>query len=94
MRISVWGPAPELAPLAIRRGGSGTRAARGRVRRQSASRAQVFRGEPAPGTAVEGPALWALAEATLLVPPGWSGEVDRFGNVLLERDGSGTAGRR
>ena len=50
---------------------------------------QVFRGEPPPGTAIEGPALWALPEATLLVPPGWSGEVDGFGNVLLEREGAG-----
>ena len=36
----------------------------------------VFGGEPPPGTAIEGPALWALPEATLLVPPGWRGEVD------------------
>ncbi len=41
----------------------------------------VLRGEPAPGARVSGPALCALPEATLLVPPGWSGEVDEQGTV-------------
>ena len=47
---------------------------------------EVFRGEPAAGTRIAGPAVWALPEATLLVPPGWRGEVDRFGSARLERD--------
>ena len=37
----------------------------------------------APGTRVRGPVLCALPEATLLVAPGWSGEVDEFGTVKL-----------
>ena len=49
-------------------------------------RAPVFRGEPRPGTVIAGPALWALPEATLLVPPGWHGEVDRYGSAVLERE--------
>ena len=45
--------------------------------------ARVIRGEPAPGTAIEGPALCALPESTLLVPPGWRGDVDAHGTIQL-----------
>ncbi len=45
--------------------------------------ASILRGEPTPGTHVTGPALCALPEATLLVAPGWSGEVDEFGTIRL-----------
>jgi N-methylhydantoinase A/oxoprolinase/acetone carboxylase beta subunit len=34
---------------------------------------------------VEGPAVCPLPEATLYVPPGWSGEVDEWGTVHLRR---------
>jgi N-methylhydantoinase A len=52
---------------------------------------QVIGGAPSPGTAISGPAVVELPESTLLVPPGWSGEVDPTGTVHLrsERDGSG-----
>ncbi len=36
------------------------------------------------GTQVRGPALCAMPESTLLVPPGWSGVVDEHGTVVLE----------
>jgi len=49
--------------------------------------ATVWRGALAPGTRVEGPAICELPEATLAVPPGWSGEVDPSGTVVLERGG-------
>jgi len=45
--------------------------------------ASVLRGELPPGTHVSGPALCALPEATLLVPPGWSGEVDEHGTIVM-----------
>jgi N-methylhydantoinase A len=45
----------------------------------------IFRGAPPPGTRLEGPAVVELAEATLLVPPGWSGEVDRTGTIQVRR---------
>jgi hypothetical protein len=32
---------------------------------------------------VSGPALCALPEATLLVPPGWVGQVDEQGTITL-----------
>ena len=35
--------------------------------------------------AVEGPQVVALPGATAWVPPGWSGETDRHGTLILER---------
>jgi N-methylhydantoinase A len=44
---------------------------------------EVLRGAPAPGTAVRGPAVVELPESTLLVPDGWSGEVDETGTIHI-----------
>jgi N-methylhydantoinase A len=58
------------------------------------TRSATFHGEPidlrvlkapAPGTRIDGPAVVELPEATLLVPPEWSGEVDDAGTIRLER---------
>jgi N-methylhydantoinase A len=38
------------------------------------------------GSRVEGPAIVEFAEATCAVRPGWAGEVDEVGNLVLERD--------
>jgi N-methylhydantoinase A len=46
----------------------------------------VLRGAPAAGTSVSGPAIVELPESTLLVPAGWSGEVDETGTIKLSRD--------
>ncbi|MGO9319638.1 MAG: hydantoinase/oxoprolinase family protein [Solirubrobacteraceae bacterium] len=82
MRVSVWGPSPVLRPRV-----EGERAPAADVRPivfdGEPLAASVLRGELAPGTRVTGPALCALPEATLLVPPGWSGEVDQHGTVIL-----------
>ncbi len=40
----------------------------------------------APGTAIRGPAVAELPESTLLVPPGWSGEVDGTGTLHVRAD--------
>jgi N-methylhydantoinase A len=45
----------------------------------------VLRGEPAPGTEIEGPAIVELRESTVLVPSEWSGEVDGTGTIHLHR---------
>jgi N-methylhydantoinase A len=47
--------------------------------------ADLWRGDLPVGTQVRGPALCAMPESTLLVPPGWSGVVDERGTVVLER---------
>jgi N-methylhydantoinase A len=46
---------------------------------------EVLRGSPPPGTAIGGPAIVELPESTLLVTPGWSGEVDASGTIRLTR---------
>jgi len=48
----------------------------------------VLRGTPEPGTEIAGPAVVELPESTLLVPPGWGGEVDDTGTIHVRRDGS------
>jgi N-methylhydantoinase A/oxoprolinase/acetone carboxylase beta subunit len=40
---------------------------------------------PSAGGRIEGPAVVALPEATLVVPEGWSGEADATGTIVLER---------
>jgi N-methylhydantoinase A len=45
----------------------------------------VLRGSPPPGTSIEGPCVIELPESTVLVPRGWSGEVDGTGTVRLAR---------
>jgi N-methylhydantoinase A len=51
---------------------------------------RVHRGAPTPGARLTGPAVVELAESTLLIAPGWHGEVDRTGTIHLRsgRDGS------
>ncbi len=49
--------------------------------------AELWRGELGAGTRVRGPALCAMGQSTLLMPPGWSGTVDERGTVVLERRG-------
>ena len=72
VRVSVWGPAPELAP----RGGGGGGGGSGDGFRSPDSLA--------PGARLAGPAVRALPEATLYLPAGWSGVVDEHGTILLE----------
>jgi N-methylhydantoinase A/oxoprolinase/acetone carboxylase beta subunit len=44
-----------------------------------------FEAPSAGGGRIEGPAVVALPEATLVVPEGWSGEADATGTIVLER---------
>jgi N-methylhydantoinase A len=44
----------------------------------------VLRGEPGAGFATSGPVVFELPEATLLVPPGWSAQVDDAGTIVAE----------
>src|SRR5215204_3235500 len=48
---------------------------------------RVLRGEPEAGFAAEGPCVFELPEATLVLPPGWSASVDEAGTITAERDG-------
>jgi N-methylhydantoinase A len=45
----------------------------------------VLRGEPAAGTSAEGPAVFELPEATLVLPLGWNASVDEHGTIEAQR---------
>jgi N-methylhydantoinase A len=47
---------------------------------------RVLRGEPPAGLGAEGPAIFELPEATLVLPPGWSAEVDEAGTIVATND--------
>jgi N-methylhydantoinase A len=82
IRVSAWGPAPALSLRAA--GATAPVTDAGTVIFDGQPTATtILRGELAPGTVLSGPALCALSETTLLVPPGWSGEVDEQGTVHL-----------
>jgi N-methylhydantoinase A len=83
VRVSVWGHAPQLR-LQAEPGEPPSAGSAPVIFGGQALQASVLRGEPAPGTRISGPALCALPEATLLVPPGWSGVVDAHGTCVLE----------
>jgi N-methylhydantoinase A len=85
MRLSVWGAAPR--PTLSAPDGPQAPAQQGKVRFAGEwLSASVMHGEPAPGMTLEGPALCALAESTLLIPPGWNGEVDEHGTIHLQAE--------
>ena len=45
-------------------------------------RTPVLRGEPATGIEADGPVVFELPEATLVLPPGWSAGVDAAGTIV------------
>jgi N-methylhydantoinase A len=85
VRVSAWGPAPALDAAA-----PGSLPQRGRERGRvlfdgEAFDAEILRGDLAPGTRLDGPAICAMPETTLSIPPHWSGEVDPSGSIRLHR---------
>jgi N-methylhydantoinase A len=81
--VSAWGAAPEL-----RASPAGSSARRGSARIWHGGReldAELCSGDPAPGERLEGPAVCALAGATLLVTAGWRGSVLEDGTIELLR---------
>ena len=82
IRASAWCAAPDLRPQAVH---APTPVAD--IRRVTFAGepvlTAVFRGELPPGATVAGPALYALPDSTVLVPAGWSGEVDTHGTIHL-----------
>ena len=84
IRVSALGEAPPV----ILAGAPPRACERGRTRIAFAGEwlnAELWRGEPPSGARIEGPALCAMPESTLLVPPGWAGTVDDRGTIVLER---------
>jgi N-methylhydantoinase A len=80
VRLALVVPATAPEPEAAGRGGL----ERSRRRARFGGRwleAAVFRGEPEEGLAAEGPCVFELPEATLVLPPGWRARVDRYGTI-------------
>ena len=81
IRLALVAPGPEPRPMA---------AARGELERSAREvwfggrwlSTPVLRGEPPAGTGAEGPVVFELPEATLVLPPGWSAEVDEAGTIV------------
>jgi N-methylhydantoinase A len=95
LRVSAWQRSPALRPDAARtpKAAAAPTAAAAEVRSivfdGQPRQASVLRGEPMPGTWLSGPSLCALPDATLLLPPGWLGEVDDYGTIHLHRENAG-----
>jgi N-methylhydantoinase A len=51
--------------------------------------ARVVRGDPPAGFAAAGPAIFEMPESTLVLPPGWTAEVDEAGSIVADREGDG-----
>ncbi len=84
IRASAWGTAPEVrleAPESTTPPAQ-THSVRFAGRDHEAT---LWSGAPAPGEHLYGPAICALEEATVLIPPGWRGEVDELGTIRLQR---------
>jgi N-methylhydantoinase A len=47
---------------------------------------EVLRGTPSPATSIDAAAIVELPESTLVIPPGWSAEVDHTGTIKLDRE--------
>jgi N-methylhydantoinase A len=77
LRATATIPGPEIAADAR---GSARRSRRETIFGDT----EVIRGEPPPGDRIAGPAVVELPEATLAVPPGWSGEVLEDGTIRIE----------
>jgi N-methylhydantoinase A len=86
VRVVAAVPGPELDARAVGASATGAeRLERAVILDGVRCAATVLRGEPEPGTAIEGPAICELPESTLAVPAGWAGMVEPAGSVLLER---------
>ncbi len=80
IRLALVEPGPELRPVAAESAVEhGSRPVRFG---EEWLETPVLRGEPPAGTEVEGPVVFELPEATLVLPPGWSAAVDAHGTVV------------
>src|SRR5215211_2088179 len=75
IRVAVGVPGPSPEPEAAAAGGLERETRRARFDAEWLE-ATVLRGEPEAGTEAEGPCIFELPEATLVLPPGWRAEMD------------------
>jgi N-methylhydantoinase A len=83
IRVSAWGPAPRLR-LSSAAGAPARASTRPIVFDDRELLADCLLGAPPPGAVLQGPAICALADATLLIGPDWAGTVDEHGTITLQ----------
>jgi N-methylhydantoinase A len=83
VRLALTLPGPEVEPAAAVKGSLERSTRRARFAGEWLQ-TQILRGEPAAGLAAEGPCVFELPEATLVLPPGWAASVDDRGTIVAE----------
>ncbi len=91
VRVTATRPGPDVELADAEHREEAERRARTAVFDGEEHEATVLTGAPAAGLALTGPAIFELAEATVVVPPGWRAEVDGSGAVQLTRTQDGAA---
>jgi N-methylhydantoinase A len=86
VRVALTVPGPSLEPRAAAGDGLEHGSRRARFGGEWME-ARVLRGEPQAGIEAEGPCIFELPEATLVLPPGWRAQVDGRGTIAAERAG-------
>jgi N-methylhydantoinase A len=84
IRVAAVEPGPEPRPKARSGGTVGETRRDARFGGEWLS-TRVVRGEPQSGFTAEGPCVFELPEATLVLPPGWEAAVDDAGTITAER---------
>ncbi|MSO40324.1 MAG: hydantoinase/oxoprolinase family protein [Solirubrobacterales bacterium] len=85
IRVAAAVPGPEPRPRAAESGAMEESRRRAHFNGESLE-ARILRGEPAAGLEAEGPCVFELPEATLVLPPGWRASVDATGTIAARRD--------
>jgi N-methylhydantoinase A len=85
VHVAVSEPGPELA-LEAASGPAPIRSQRRASFDGAWVETAVVRGEPPARFTLAGPAIFELTETTLVLPAGWSAEVDRHGTIAARRD--------
>jgi N-methylhydantoinase A len=89
IRVAAAVPGPEPRPRAADGDGVAEESRRARFAGEWLE-TRVIRGEPPAGLEADGPCVFELPEATLVLPPGWAVSVDPAGTIEANRaPGSG-----
>jgi N-methylhydantoinase A len=80
VRLAVVAPGPQPEPVAAPLGELSHSTRRARFGAEWVETA-ILRGEPPAGLDAEGPCIFELPEATLVLPPGWAASVDAAGTI-------------
>jgi N-methylhydantoinase A len=88
LRVAAVVPGPEPRPAAAPEGELAESTRRARFAGEWVE-ARAYRGEPSAGFTAEGPCVFELPEATLVLPPGWRAAVDQAGTISAQREEAG-----